>query len=710
MRMKKYIIIMAAAVLAAACAKEMPGEAGQDRGLIGGSARHPLTFTADIVSTRTTLGADWNVSWNDGDAVKIVWNGGSATTSAVIDGGKVSFSASVDEVNDYYAVYPASFAASVGADGKLSVTVPSVQDGRFENCAAIVAHTTRESLDFGRFRSAVSLIRFQLDDASLTRISFSDPSGAKVAGRVSTGPDCASFDTDAGSGTIEAGLSGAGPYYLALVPGLDLGGLAFQLGTADAWKGVSSNDTPVSLSAGDVLCVNGSVDGHIEVLGDYYITVGGSGSKDGSSKANAGDAAFLRSLLSSAGSGSLLDGRIVHIASGTYDMAIGDKRLSLSFDSPAAVTLEGEEGTVFTTSLSGDEGCILTVASAGVSLDIRGISFTGASHNGPGGAVCLNEGSHSFTDCSFYDNEVTSKTSDHTGGAVYLKGSATADFSHCSFTRNKTAITGGGAIGIHSSGIVRILGCRFTQNGILTVANGGAILQKGDDSYLYVAGCAFDSNSCTNNGPDIFTSKGSALLLYNCTSVNPGTSNTTNAGSIRANAPMLVANCTFSIPSVSENNGCVAFGNSGEAKNRIINNLVLCDEGNSFSSAFTASNTSQKRDVASFGFNVYTKAPNITWKGDGVSADKTGVSYSSVFPSAAALSAGGVLEWDGPAAKLDGFTCAGADDVSAAIKGYAQNGNDFYNWLVDTGAFDVDGAGNYRGTAAWWPGAYQKAE
>jgi hypothetical protein len=141
-----------------------------------------------------------------------------------------------------------------------------------------------------------------------------------------------------------------------------------------------------------------------------------------------------------------------------------------------------------------------------------------------------------------------------------------------------------------------------------------------------------------------------------------------------------------------------------------VGNLVVCQEGNSFSSAFTNSNPDLKRTVASGGFNVFTKAPNITWEGEGVASDLAGIDYSTVFSAPAALSADGVMLWEGPAAVLPSFTPASAADIESAIGAYPQGGLAFLQWLKDKDVFAVDGCGNSRGSASWWPGAYQKAE
>lgn len=97
MRMKKYMILFAVVLLAACNGKEiMPDTKEVDQ-----TQQQSLTFTADALVTKTALGADWSVSWTEGDRVKILWNGGETNCQARIEGGKAYFTAVVDEVKEY---------------------------------------------------------------------------------------------------------------------------------------------------------------------------------------------------------------------------------------------------------------------------------------------------------------------------------------------------------------------------------------------------------------------------------------------------------------------------------------------------------------------------------------------------------------------------------------------------------------------------------
>ena len=696
--MKKYMILFAVVLLAACNGKEMPDTKEVDK-----SQRQAITFTADAIVTKTALGADWSVSWSEGDQVKILWNGGETSCEARLEGGKAYFSAVVDEVKEYYAVYPASIDAHVGADGKLTMELPSEQSGRFEDSAVIAAHTTREALDFGRFKSAVGMIRFNIADPAVTRVRFAAKDNAPVLGSIVAG-NSLSFETQPGGASVDIPVSGAGTYFLSVLPGVELSGLSFQLGNDSKWIGTASSETPATINAGQILLVKASLEDNLVIEGDIYIT----------------EPEALLALLSNPASASKLDGHIVHVSAGNYDLANGEKGLSLDFDQAVTLKIVAEEGTVFTNSLGGDEGCILTVSSENVNLDIEGVCFTGGSHNGPGGALNLTKGSHVFRGCVFEGNESTSPTTDKdkTGGAVNLGGSAKADFEGCLFKDNRANVTGGGALAVYTTAPVRVLNCTFTGNftgnttdtGTTYVGNGGAILQKKAENILYVANCRFNGNATATNGPDIFTSAGAALLLFNNTFAHPLNPVPTswNRGLVRVNAPAMVVNCTF-VMDVDEtatgagcNNGVLALGQN--ENNVIMGNLMLTNAGYSMGtgSSYTGSTT---KNATTAGYNVYSEAPKIVLKDEGNGTDLTGIHTADVV-SSNELSADGLLHWDGPAAKLPAYQAPTPAQVERVIKDYPDVGTDFYNWLVAKGVFGKDAAGNARGNS-WWPGAYQ---
>lgn len=692
--MKKYMILFAVVLLAACNGKEkMP-----DTREVEQAQQQSLTFTADALVTKTALGADWSVSWSEGDRVKILWNGGETSCEARIEGGKAYFTAVVDEVKEYYAVYPADIAAHVSADGKLTMELPSAQSGRFEDNAVIAAHTTREALNFGRFKSTVGMIRFNIADPAVTRVRFAAPDNAPILGSI-VADNSLSFETQPGSASVDMPVDGAGTYFLSVLPGIKLSGLSFQLGNEEKWIGTASSETPATINAGQILLVKASLEDNLVIEGDIYIT----------------EPEALRALLSNPASASKLDGHVVHVSAGTYDLANGDNGLSLDFEQAVMLKIVAEEGTVFTNSLGGDEGCILTVNSGNVNLDIEGVRFTGGSHNGPGGALNLTKGHHVFRNCIFDNNVSTSTSADKTGGAVNVGGSAEADFEGCLFKDNRANVTGGGALAIYTTGLVRVLNCTFkgntTHNGNAYVGNGGAILQKKAGNILYVANSRFYGNGTNVNGPDIFTSAGAALLMFNNTMAHPlyPDSKSLNRGLMRVNAPAMVVNCTF-VMQVDEtgagagcNNGVLAFSQNNN--NVIMGNLMLTNAGYSMGAGANYAGATTKKATTA-GYNVYSEAPKIELSDNGGNTDVTGIRTADVV-SSDELSADGLLHWDGPAAKLPAYQTPTSAQVESVIKAYPVDGKIFYEWLVEKGIFGKDAAGHERGNS-WWPGAYQE--
>ena len=617
--MKKYIIL-AMAIMVAACSKISSPEPVE--------TKIQLRFSADASITKTSLGADWSVNWVEDDPVSILWDGGCADTKAVLKDGKAYFSAVVDEKAAYYAIYPATIPASIAPDGELVFSIPSSQSGRFEDCAVITAKTTRERLDFGRFKSAVSLVCFTITGDDYGSVVFTAP------------------EVD----PVTIATPSAGKYYFALPAGVCLSSLKFTLGS----KGTAEGKHPVTLQAGDILCIDKPLEENMEVIGDVHVS----------------DVSALIALLTDPVQLGSLDGHTIHVDEGTYDLGSTGAAIDLKADNPVSIRLAGVAGkTVFTTSLSGDKGCILT-ASKNVSLTLEGIRFTGASHNGTGGALCLTGGAHVIRGCEFIDNACTSTSSDRTGAGIYVGGAASADIRSCYFEGNTVAVTGGGAIGIYTEKVCSIVDCTFQGNNLGKIGNGGAILQKKAGNYLYVVGCHFKGNACKTNGSDIFSSAGAGLLLYGCDFADPIGDSAGNLGCVRSNVPVFAGSCTMTAAKVGEANGLLAIGKSSETDNVIVDNIILCDEGNAISSAFTSTNTALRRTVVSYGHNLYTKAPNIDFAGDGASLDKSGTTLSAYTASGAP----------------EGYTRASDAEKEAAL-GAAVGGSAFLSWLKENSLF-----------------------
>jgi len=116
-----------------------------------------------------------------------------------------------------FAVYPSSIVSTYdGTDFK--VTVPSAQDGTFANAAIEVAPVSGASLSF---KNLGGLLKFEITDAAVSKVIFSSNDGTPLAGNAtvtfSAGiPTVAAVEN--GSTTITVNVSGAGTYYVAVLP------------------------------------------------------------------------------------------------------------------------------------------------------------------------------------------------------------------------------------------------------------------------------------------------------------------------------------------------------------------------------------------------------------------------------------------------------------------------------------------------------------
>jgi hypothetical protein len=151
----------------------------------------------------------------------------------------------------------------------------------------------------------------------------------------------------------------------------------------------------------------------------------------------------------------------------------------------------------------------------------------------------------------------------------------------------------------------------------------------------------------------------------------------------------MVVNCTFVLDVDDEakgagcNNGLLAFSQNNN--NLFMGNLMLSNAGYSMGAGANYTGTTTKKATTA-GFNVYSEAPKIVLTDEGNGTDMTGIRTADVV-SSNELSADGLLHWDGPAAKLSGYTPASPAQVEAVIKAYPVDGEEFYKWLTDKGVF-----------------------
>lgn len=259
-RLSNLSLIFASALAIVSCAKEIsetpkePDDSTSEYTTIILTAAHPVMTetgaaaqenegTAEI-STKTTLDeTTGSVSWAVGDKLKLVCEDGTdfitdALTEADIkEDGTATFKATNVPAGKTlkWAVYPSDIETSL-TDGKFSVTVPRVQDGRFEH-ASIEVGEIGENNSIA-LKNVCALLKFKVADANTTAAKvFIGGNGAPLNGKATISSEilAASYtveDVPDYQPNVEVRVKGPGDYYAAILP-VKTTGLSMQIYSAD---------------------------------------------------------------------------------------------------------------------------------------------------------------------------------------------------------------------------------------------------------------------------------------------------------------------------------------------------------------------------------------------------------------------------------------------------------------------------------------------
>lgn len=512
--MKKTALIMAAMLSAAvSCTKEQIHEEKSDKPEIEAPGESkgsiPMEFTAVSDLTRTSIGelngGKREISWVKDDEIKIIYNNKSTTAKAETTGASTIFKANVDEAPAYYAVYPSS-AATVAEDGSWKVAIPAKQDvsGGFGSAHYAAAVAKDGNL---AFRNICGWLRFTIADPSIKSVLIRGNGEQFLAGNLAVTFDeegnIASKTVSNGNSRIIVNVNGAGEYYVAVLPDVNLeNGVGFRFYTSNEIVSENAIETGVfsskalSVERGKIVNLGG-LDSRI--VTDWWISPSGTG--DGkSADSPAAGVEFLRAKLAqdvtsdktrnglAKGYGCM--GITIHAAAGEYDFAGQEINVTWpGHTSSVGTTILGAEGTIFKNTGSS------RFFKIGKSVDLKfeNITFDGGNAGTEnGGAIWQNDATAilAFKNCAFKNNNATN------GGAIYMAGSnMTAE--NTSFSDN-TATTAAGAVGIAGTAeLVSFTDCDFTSN---TAEKHGGALQNcgGEKTRLTVTRGAFSSNKTTN--------------------------------------------------------------------------------------------------------------------------------------------------------------------------------------------------------------------
>ena len=552
MKSRLFLLATAASLLAFSCAKEnKEGKGPEKDGFV------TITISAASEGTKTSLGepveGKRQISWVEGDEIKIVWGGGSSDfvlAQAESSGATTTFTATVPETaSTLYAVYPAGAYEGL-SDGKVTVNVPAVQDGQFASANIAVAKSSVESASFA-FQNVCSYILTDITSAGVGRVTLS-AEGEALCGKVpvsfgETGEILIEEYSDTESSVMATGLS-VGPCAIAVLPGLEFtNGVNVKFSDSEGSEisqvNIKKNHT---LIRGEVLSTGALDDATII---SYFASPEGSGTKDGSSSDNAWSTAELITWLKTENPEvpgvktpdapfniSLADGSYnfteyaTVAAKGGRDINIvspGSKAVItcpadtvttslLTFGIPGRISITGV--TFKGRNMKGSGRAILVFShpsSGDQEVTLNGCTFTGNSNQRISASLIFtNQGTNNINNCVFSDNKAAA------GSAVNIDNAATnCSFTDCDFTGNEviaySSSADGGAVKV-GNGTASFSNCKFEGNTISSSNGGGAAVLVADAvKVTFKDNCQFLSNTSEVGSGSVYVTGGN-VEFDNC--------------------------------------------------------------------------------------------------------------------------------------------------------------------------------------------------
>ena len=517
---KDFRLLLASTLAIVSCAKEIsetptePDNSTPEYTTITLTAAHPVMTetgaaaqenegTAEI-STKTTItidGTTGSVSWAAGDKLKLVCEDGSCFTTEALtaadlkDGGKTAtFKANVNSGKALkWAVYPSDIATELTTDGKFSVTVPQVQDGKFEHASIEVGEIGEDNSI--ALKNVCALLKFTVADANTTAAKvFIGGNGAPLNGTATISSEilAASYtieDVPDYQPNVEVRVKAPGTYYAAILPAKTTG-LSMQIYSADNTllaENISSN----VLDAPRKVIKNLGKLREKPFANKRFVTKDGAGDKQGLSWENAWSFQTLISKLQ----GTALTDHVIFISEGDIKPSTGtiplkdNTRFKIYGGYPTnltGVTTTDRDINKHATAFVGKDRngekdnarlFVYNGTATGTETLFDGIGFNDtyqwvetAQYDLYAGTCLLIGASKNVycVNCRFNNNYKV-------GNGIMRIGStgstsANATFERCIFSNN--TVTGKGLIRVYSKGKLTIKDCDFTEANTIP---GGAI-------------------------------------------------------------------------------------------------------------------------------------------------------------------------------------------------------------------------------------------
>lgn len=343
-RISQLALFFAAGLALASCAKEItetpaaPEESVPEYTTITLTATHPEMTEAGaavqengataVVSTKTTLNeTNGTVSWAIGDKLKLVCEDGTPfttealTASDIAEDGTATFKATVPAGKALkWAVYPDGIETSL-TDGKFSVMVPQVQDGKFEH-ASIEAGEIGEGNSIA-LKNVCALLKFTVANEGAAKV-FIGGNGAPLNGKVNISANILktsytdSEDIPDYQPNVEVSVTGPGTTYYAAILPTKTTGLSMQIYSADN-KLLAENISSNALDAPRKTIKDLGTLRSTKFANKRFVTKDGAGDKQGLSWENAWSFQTLISKLQ----GTVLTDHVIFITEGNIKPSTG---------------------------------------------------------------------------------------------------------------------------------------------------------------------------------------------------------------------------------------------------------------------------------------------------------------------------------------------------------------------------------------------------
>lgn len=509
-----------------------------------------LTFYADPETKISIEGG--TASWEEGDKIQIVSFDAEGTAKYVKDievnivEGVGKFTATVEDSDTYYAVYPSAaevILEKVEGVDKLKVTIADKQDGTFKNACYYAAKTTKEAKKFD-FKAISGIIKFEADP-SYKKVDIRDVEKTSSRHALAATETCTFDGEDVTvtpvantSSMISITLDGAGTYYAA-VCGNAVNEVAFRFSkdaedTPEESKlgfepGVYYNNL-ITFTPARIKNYGKLTD---KIVTDVYVAPEAQGTGDGLSAENAAAASDLveaclgnpevkytavKGLFKYTGVWNCfrMDGLTIHFADGDYT----DKFTVAGNNSSFVVTLDGSADAIQ------KGGITVTATRGGTVTKINGMTFTADT------GLSVSNGNCEVTGCTFKGCTTRAAViGGDNGDNKATDATLNVNFKNCLFSANTCASTG--VVNVPDASTGGILGfnnCRF-ENNTATKGPASAIYTNSGKTAIFLNKCTFIGNKCTTpaNAYTIGTNDAVTRFAMNCCTVNTGYHTTKNS-------------------------------------------------------------------------------------------------------------------------------------------------------------------------------------